>query len=264
MAESSSSRMPVVFVGHGSPMNAIEDNIWSRGHRSLAKLIPPPKALLAISAHWYVGGTYVMDNERPKTIHDFSGFPPQLYEIEYPAPGDAALARRVVELIGDSRAALRSDWGLDHGTWSVLLRMYPKADLPVVQLSINEQLMPADHFAIGRTLAPLRDEGILIMGSGNITHNLRHAMMSYRKGDLSTPVWATGFDADIARAIEQHDTEFLVHAVETDNGRMSQPTLDHYLPLLYSVGATDKNDSVQFPITGFDMGSLSMRSVIFG
>ncbi len=257
-------RMPVLFVGHGSPMNAIEDNEWSRGFRSLAALLPQPRAILSISAHWFVPGTFLTANARPETLHDFGGFPEALYQMQYPAPGDVELARRVVRLVGDERAALTTDWGLDHGTWSVLHHLRPAADCPVVQLSIDERLPPAEHLAIARALAPLRDEGILVMGSGNITHNLRHAFGSFRRGDLSTPPWAVAFDADVSRAVEQHDAAHLVRAVESDAGRMSHPTLDHYLPLLYAIGASDPHDAVRFPITGFDLGSLSMRSVVLG
>ena len=257
-------RMPVLFVGHGSPMNAIEDNAWSRGFRSLAVLLPRPKAILAVSAHWFVPGTFLTGNERPETIHDFGGFPRALYEMQYPAPGDLDLARRIVRLLGETRASLRTDWGLDHGTWSVLHHLCPAADTPVVQLSIDERLPLAGHLAIGRALAPLRDEGVLVIGSGNITHNLRHAMTSAHRGDLATPPWASGFDAEVARAVEQHDGDFLTRAVQSDAGRMAHPSLDHYLPLLYAVGATSPRDAVRFPITGFDLSSLSMRSVLFG
>ena len=258
------SRMPVLFVGHGSPMNAIEDNVWSRGFRALGALLPRPEAILAVSAHWYVPGTFLTGNDRPETIHDFGGFPRALYEMEYPAPGDAALARRVVELVGRERAALRTNWGIDHGTWSVLVHLFPAADCPVVQLSIDARLAPHAHLAIGRALAPLRDEGILVMGSGNITHNLRHAMAAVRAGDTATPPWAQAFDADVARAAEQHDGDFLARVVATGNGRMCHPTPDHFLPVLYAAGAAGGGDPVRFPITGFDLGSLSMRAILYG
>lgn len=257
-------RMPVLFMGHGSPMNAIEDNAWSRKFRELATELPRPSAVLSISAHWFVPGTFLTGNERPETIHDFGGFPQALYDMEYRAPGDVALARRVVELIGPARASLRDDWGLDHGTWTVLHHLLPAADRPVVQLSIDANLPPSDHLAIGRALSPLREAGVLIMGSGNITHNLRYAMTSAARGDLSTPDWAENFDADVARALEQHDGPYLADAVTNANGRMSHPTQDHYLPLLYAVGAASASDAVRFPILGFDYGSLSMRAVLFG
>ena len=257
-------RMPVVFVGHGSPMNALEDSAWSRAFRALAADLPAPRAILAVSAHWFVPGTYLTGNERPETIHDFGGFPRALYEMRYPAPGDPGLARRVVEAIGDGRASVRDDWGLDHGTWSVLVHLRPAADCPVVQLSIDMRAAPAAHLEIGRAIATVRDEGVLILASGNITHNLRHAMTAQYRGETATPPWAAGFDADIARAASAHDTDFLARALDTEQGRMSHPTPDHYLPLLYAAGAADRADQVRFPITGFDMTSLSMRAILFG
>jgi 4,5-DOPA dioxygenase extradiol len=265
LSSPSSGRLPVLFVGHGSPLNAIEDNAWSRGFRALGGLFPRPKAILAISAHWYVSGTSLTGNAHPETIHDFGGFPRGLFEMQYPAPGDVELARRIARLLGEGRATLRTDWGLDHGTWSVLHHVRPAADCPVVQLSLDATLPPSGHLALGRALAPLRDEGVLVMGSGNVTHNLRHAMTHLRSGgDVATPAWASDFDADVARAVEQHDGDFLARAVESDAGRMSHPTIEHYLPLLYVVGAADPHDAVRFPITGFDASSISMRSVLFG
>lgn len=258
------SRMPVLFVGHGSPMNAIEDNKWSQGFRALAGLVPVPKAILCVSAHWFVGGTFLTGNDRPKTIHDFGGFPDELFAMQYPAPGSVALAERVVGLLGAARASVRLDWGLDHGTWSVLHHLRPAADIPVVQLSIDGRMAPRGHLELGQALAPLRDEGVLILGSGNMTHNLRYAMTHAFSGDVSTPDWAAKFDTDVASALLQRDGKFLAEVVATDAGRMSHPSLDHYLPLLYVVGAAHDQDKATFPISGFDLGSLSMRSVIFG
>lgn len=257
-------RMPVLFVGHGSPMNAIEDNVWSRAFRDLAPSLPLPQAILAVSAHWYVRGTFLTENEHPETLHDFGGFPPALYEVLYPAPGQRTLAERVVGMLRENGAGLRSDWGLDHGTWSVLRHMFPQADVPVVQLSIDSHLSHEDHFRIGRSLAPLREEGVLVMASGNIVHNLRHAFSQWDARAPETPAWATAFDASVASALSQHDGSFLAHALEGESGRLSHPTPDHYLPLLYAAGASDGADVVRFPITGFDMGSLSMRAVLFG
>jgi 4,5-DOPA dioxygenase extradiol len=257
-------RMPVLFVGHGSPMNAIEDNVWSRGFRDLGRALPRPKAILTVSAHWYVEGTFTTANERPKTIHDFGGFPDALFRVQYPAPGDPVLARRVVEAVGNRRASVDGTWGLDHGTWSVLMHLRPAADVPVVQLSIDGRLAPAEHLAIGRALAPLRDEGVLVLGSGNLVHNLRHAFGAWHRGETATPEWARDFDLGIARALEEHDSDRLVRALESDAGRLSHPTPDHYLPLLYAAGASSQDDAVRFPIDGFDMASLSMRSVVLG
>jgi len=261
---SSRQRQPVLFAGHGSPMNAIEDNRWSRALRALGPQLPRPRAVLAISAHWFVEGTFATGNDRPETIHDFGGFPQALYQVQYPARGDPALARRAVELLAGRRASLRADWGLDHGTWSVLRHLLPAADVPVVQLSIDGRLPAEGHLAIGQALAPLRDDGVLILGSGNLTHNLRHAFGAASRGDAATPSWASAFDAEAARAVEQRDAAFLIRAMETEQGRMCHPTPDHYLPLLYAVGASGPEDRIQHPITGFDLASLSMRTIRFG
>ena len=257
-------RMPVLFVGHGSPMNAIEDNKWSRGFARIAELIPRPAAILCVSAHWYLPGTMVTANDQPKTIHDFGGFPDALYAVEYPAPGEPELADKVAGLLAKYRASKNMEWGLDHGTWSVLRRMYPQADIPVIQLSIDLRKGPAEHLAVGAALAPLRNEGILIMGSGNIVHNLGYAMQAMNDDDLATPDWAAEFDSKVEAALINHDAASLAGFPGTREGRMAHPTLDHYLPLLYAAGASDENDSVKFPITGFDLGSLSMRAVLFG
>jgi len=260
----SQQRMPVLFIGHGSPMIAIQDNTWSRSFRSLAEQLPKPKAILSISAHWFLPGTFLTGNERPPTLHDFGGFPRELYQMQYPAPGSAELAQRVVNLLGASRASVQHDWGLDHGTWTVLHHLRPKADVPVVQLSLDARLAPSEHLALGRALSGLRDEGILVMGSGNVTHNLRHAFTNMQTGNLSTPAWAERFDQDVAKAFEQHDGAFLTRVIETDAGRMSHPSIDHFLPMLYAAGAAQDSDAVRFPVSGFELGSLSMRSVLLG
>jgi 4,5-DOPA dioxygenase extradiol len=257
-------RMPVLFVGHGNPMNAIEENAWSRGFRDLASLLPRPAAILAVSAHWYVEGTFTTGDERPETIHDFGGFPAELYRVQYPAPGAPDLARRVVALVGERRASVSAGWGLDHGTWSVLVHLRPAADVPVVQLSLDARRAPAEHLAIGRALAPLRDEGVLVMASGNLVHNLPHAFGAWRRGETRAPAWAREFDEGIARALERRDVGHLVAALSTDAGRLAHPTPDHFLPLLYAAGASGAGDAVRFPIEGFDMSSLSMRSVLLG
>jgi len=257
-------RMPVLFVGHGSPMNAIENNVWSRGFQKLGASLPTPSAILAVSAHWYVGATLLTNNEHPETIHDFGGFPRQLHEVEYPARGSTDLAGRVVDLLASHRAARSEDWGLDHGTWSVLCHLRPEADVPVVQLSIDRRLSPNEHLAIGHALTPLRDQGVLIMASGNVTHNLGHAMRSMHTGDTTRPAWAATFDREIENALDQHDHARLAKSITTDAGRLSHPSPDHYLPLLYAAGAANDNDRISYPVSGWDLGSLSMRSVQFG
>jgi 4,5-DOPA dioxygenase extradiol len=257
-----STRMPVLFVGHGSPMNAIEENRWSQGFKALRDLLPRPKAILAVSAHWVTRGTHLTSDEKPATIHDFGGFPAPLYEVQYPAPGDPALAERVSNLLAAYDAGLRGDWGLDHGTWSVLVHLFPEVDVPVVQLSIDGTLEVAAHLDIGAALAPLREEGVLIVGSGNVVHNLRDAFGQLRRGHYATPIWATAFDGAVADALVRRDHAFLAHALDGDEGRQAHPTTDHYLPLLYVAGAGGSSGEVTFPITGFDMGSLSMRAVL--
>ena len=254
--------MPVLFIGHGSPMNAIEDNVWSRAFRELGGALQAPRAILAISAHWCTRGTFVTGNAQPDTIHDFGGFPDALYEVRYPAPGDPALAGRVIDLLGRDVASARMDWGLDHGSWSVLRHMRPEADCPVVQLSLDTQIAPEQHVAIGRALAPLRDEGVLILASGNIVHNLRDAFSRMHSGDAGTPLWARDFDQAVVEGLERRDPASLCRILETDKGRVAHPSLDHYLPLLYAAGASG-DDSPAFPIEGFDLGSLSMRAVRF-
>jgi 4,5-DOPA dioxygenase extradiol len=257
--------MPVLFVGHGSPMNAVLDNRWSRGFRELGASVPEPKAILAVSAHWFVPGTYLTSNAKPKTIHDFGGFPQALYEIAYPAPGRPELADHVRHLIGQQRAALSDEWGLDHGTWSVLLHMYPEARIPVIQLSIDQRLDMSAHHRLARSLGALRDEGVLIMASGNIVHNLRDAMQRMSTGESDTPEWAQRFDADLAQALLQRDSRALTSAwPDSQFGRIAHPSPDHFIPLLYAQAASDDRDAVTFPIEGFDLGSVSMRAVMFG
>jgi 4,5-DOPA dioxygenase extradiol len=241
-------------------MNAIEDNVFSRGHAALASLVPRPRAVLAVSAHWETDGTFATLDDPPPTIHDFGGFPAELYAMRYAVRGDAVLAERAAKLAGGSATDGR---GLDHGAWSVLHRMFPAADVPVVQLSLDVRSTANEHLAIGRALAPLRDEGVLILGSGNLTHDLRDAFGRLRRGDASTPDWAARFDADAARALSARDEAWLANALATPDGRRAHPTAEHWLPILYAFGASDGSDVTSFPVTGFDLGSLSMRCVLF-
>jgi 4,5-DOPA dioxygenase extradiol len=257
--------MPALFVGHGSPMNVIEDNRWSRGFARLPSLLPKPVAIVAVSAHWFGPGSFVTANRNPETIHDFSGFPPALYEISYPASGAPELAERVSSLLGRDRVSLSSDWGLDHGTWSVLRWMYPEADVSVVQLSIDSRLSVNQHHELAGNLASLRDDRILLLGSGNVVHNLRDAFHRKESGTDETPAWANRFDETVSDALAHHDTETLLALwPDGDDGRRAHPSPDHWLPLLYVYAATDASETVTFPIEGFDWGSLSMRSVLFG
>ena len=263
-ASTGARRMPVLFVGHGSPLNAVSDNQFSRGFAALAALVPRPRAILAVSAHWYIVGTHLTGDESPQTIHDFYGFPRSLYDIEYPAPGNVELARTAAGLVGADRSAIRHDWGLDHGTWSVLRWMFRRADIPVVQLSIDARLNVREHLGLAARLAPLREVGVLIMGSGNITHNLVDAFRRMSQGDGSTPSWSASFDATVVGCLQGRDTERLVALWPgTDEGRLAHPTPDHWLPLIYAYAMTDASDTLQFPVDGFDVG-LSMRSALFG
>ena len=256
-------RMPVLFAGHGNPMNAILDNKWSQGFRHLGELVPRPKAILAVSAHWYVPGTFLMGNHDPKTIHDFGGFPQELYEVQYPAPGFPGLAEDASRLLAPWKASVRSDWGLDHGTWSVLRHMYPKADIPVVQLSIDGHAPMQAHWDIGHALQPLRDQGVLIVGSGNLVHNLRSAFAKMRAGIGTRESWATDFDERTASSLQDRDRTALEQACGDATGRLAHPSPDHYIPILYAAGAAGRDAEVSFPTEGFDMGDISMRSVLF-
>jgi 4,5-DOPA dioxygenase extradiol len=265
VGSAASRRMPVLFVGHGSPMNAVEDNAWSRGFRSLAGLVPAPKAIVSISAHWTAPGLFLTGDARPRTIHDMSGFPREVQEFKYAAGGSPDLAARVRRMLGEERAALDHSWGIDHGTWSVLARMYPAADVPVIQLSLDERLAPAAHHELGLRLAELRDEGVLILGSGNVTHSLGDAMRRMRSGDTSTPDWARRFDAAVADGMSAHDVKGMLSLwPDTEDGRKSHPSGEHFLPLLYVLGAAQAGEAVTFPIEGFDAGSISMRSILIG
>lgn len=254
-------RMPLLFIGHGSPMNAIEDNRWSRALIALGKTLPRPRALLVVSAHWQTRGTCVTANPQPPTIHDFGGFPDALHQLQYPASGDATLVKRVCELLPGCKPTM--EWGLDHGAWSVLVHTHPQADVPVVQLSMDVDASPEAQVQMGRALAPLRDEGVMIVASGNLIHNLRDFFQRMQTGDESIPAWAQEFADRSTRAIEQRDTAELCRLPATDAGRMSHPTAEHYLPLLYVMGAVDENDGIRYPVTGFDFGALSMRSVVW-
>lgn len=256
-------RQPVLFVGHGSPMNAIEHNRWSGALRALAPTLRRPDAVLVVSAHWFVAGSWITAQAAPVTIHDFGGFPPELHAVQYPAPGAPALADAIAQGSG-GRIRTTTGWGLDHGAWSVLTHLFPAADVPVLQLSIDQRATLADHAALGTALARWRDAGVLILGSGNIVHNLGHAFRAWRAGDTATPDWAERFDATVADALHSAArVDGVIAAARGADMAIAHPTPEHFLPLLYAAAASDGADTVTFPITGFDMGSLSMRSVRF-
>ena len=252
-------RMPTLFVGHGSPMNAIEDNPFSRAWNALGETLDKPNAILSVSAHWFTRGTKVNDSPTPNMIYDMYGFPEELYQLKYPAPGLPALAYRARSLIGDA-VTIDNNWGLDHGTWSVLRRMFPKADIPIVQLSINAMLTPAEHYAIGQALRPLRDEGVLIFGSGNVVHNL--SRVDWRMNDGQP--WAQEFDQFIHQAIQNGDHESVIQYDRIgEAAQLSVPSMDHFAPLLYVLGASDADDAISAFNTDCTLGSMSMTSYLF-
>ena len=255
--------LPALFLGHGNPMNAISENGYTAAWRRIGESTPRPKAILAISAHWFVPGIRVTVSTAPRTIHDFGGFPAALYQVQYPAPGDPALADRLQRLL--SPLSVRSDhsWGLDHGTWSVLRHLYPAADIPVVQLSIDETQPAAFHFAMGEKLAPLREEGVLIMGSGNLVHNL-HAY-AWGANARAPYDWAVRFETAARQLMLAGDLEPLVNYERLGpDAALSVPTPDHYLPLLYVLGARRRHDPIRFPVEGIEGGSISMLAVQVG
>jgi 4,5-DOPA dioxygenase extradiol len=258
-------RMPVLFVGHGSPMNAIEDNQFSRGWQATARKLPRPSAILCVSAHWETAGSLVTGMDQPPTIHDFGGFPRELFEVQYPAPGSRRLARETIGTVKKVAIGIDREWGLDHGCWSVLRRMYPDADVPVVQLSLDRSMTARHHYELGRELAPLRDAGVLILASGNIVHNLGRISLP-RNGDFNTPFglpWAleasdlfkTLIDGD--RHDELIDYQSLGNAV-----RLAVPTPEHYLPLLYSLALKGDAESISLFNDEAVAGSLTMTSLI--
>jgi len=255
--------IPALFFGHGNPMNALRRNGYTERWTAIGTNLPRPKAILCVSAHWYVPGAAVTVNTAPRTIHDFGGFPRELYEVQYPAPGDPDLARRVQKLLAPLAVELDERWGLDHGTWSVLCHVYPKADIPIVQLSIDETKPASFHYEIGQRLAPLREEGILIVGSGNLVHNLhtyawgRHAVDPFE--------WAVRFEQEARGLLLSGDHKPLIHYERLGrDATLSVPTPDHYLPLLYVIGSGAAKEPLTFPVEGVDGGSISMLTVQLG
>ncbi|HZW23297.1 4,5-DOPA dioxygenase extradiol [Noviherbaspirillum sp.] len=256
-----SHRLPAIFVGHGSPMNALEDNAYTQAWARIGQTIPKPKAILAVSAHWYTHGTAVTAMETPRTIHDFGGFPQALFDMRYPAPGSPPLAGRVRELLQPVDVRLDHEWGLDHGTWSVLVKMYPDADIPVVQLSIDANQPPSFHLETGRRLAALRDEGVLLLATGDIVHNLR----TMRWGSVPAYDWAARFNQEVRDCLLRGDMQQL--AAYEDWGHdahLSVPTPEHFLPLLYIAGAKLDDEPVSIPVDGIELGSVSMMVVAVG
>lgn len=254
--------MPALFVGHGSPMNTLADNRCTAAWRRLGQALPRPSAILVISAHWYVPGTAVTAMETPRTIHDFQGFPQALFDFRYPAPGSPALAERVRQMLSPLAVTADDAWGLDHGAWSVLAHLFPEADVPVVQLSIDRRQPPPFHYETGKRLAALRDEGVLILGSGNVVHNL--GLLRWDAPDAAYD-WALRFELAVKERLLRRDPGGLVEWEKLDpQARRAVPTPEHYLPLLYCIATQKEGEAVSFPVEGIEMGSLSMLSVCIG
>lgn len=256
---------PTLFVGHGSPMNAIEENEFTNQWKKITQNFEKPKAIICISAHWLTHGTLVTAMEDPKTIHDFGGFPQALFDVQYPAPGSVDVAHWTIESVHSTKVQENSDWGLDHGTWSILKNMYPDADVPVIQLSIDYNKPLSYHFQLAQELKALRKKGVLIIGSGNMVHNL--GMVAWDK--LNSPGfgfdWALEIDAVLKQKIENRDFQSLVNWNSLHKQiSLAVPTLDHYIPLIYSVGLSEKEDDISFFNNKAIAGSLTMTSVQFG
>lgn len=260
----SDKRMPALFLGHGSPINVLEENRYTETWRRLGEKLPRPKAIIAVSAHWNIRGTSVTAMEKPRTIHDFGGFPQALFDTHYPASGSPALARQIVDVLSPIEVKLDEEWGFDHGTWGVLIKMYPDADIPVVQLSVDSSQPAAWHFELGRRLATLRDQGVMIVASGNVVHNLR--MVRWQEEAPAYP-WAESFNQFVRDNVQWQGDDSqhpLIHFMQHEGAALSNPTPEHYLPLLYVLGARAQDEAVSIPVDGIEMGSLSMLSVQVG
>lgn len=258
-----SEKMPVLFLGHGNPMNAIEDNQFTRGFKNIAKTLPKPNAIICISAHWYTKGTKVTAMDFPETIHDFGGFPKELFKQQYPAKGDFELAKKTKELLHPSLVELDEKWGLDHGTWSVLKHLYPNADIPVIQLSIDYTKDAQYHFELAKQLSKLRDKGVLIIGSGNIVHNLR--LVDWRNFDKDN--YGHDWAIEARETINKHLLDgnykpLLEYKKQSKALQLAIPTPDHFLPLIYSLGLQQKNENISLFNDKLVAGSLSMTSLL--
>jgi 4,5-DOPA dioxygenase extradiol len=252
--------MPVLFVGHGSPMNALEDNAYTRAWRGLGERLPRPRAILVISAHWETKGVLITAAARQRTIHDFYGFPQALFDVQYTPPGDPELARTIAQMLAPYARADLDSWGLDHGAWSVLLSMYPEQDIPTLQLSMDIRLGPQDHYRIGQALKPLRDQGVLIIGSGDIVHNLR--LFDRRPGAV-TPQWAVDFNERVKARIAAGDDQALIDYAALPDVHRAFPEPEHFHPLLYVLGAREPDEPVEF-LTDDVISAVSMTSALIG
>ncbi|MFP1873057.1 4,5-DOPA dioxygenase extradiol [Lonsdalea quercina] len=257
------SRMPAFFLGHGSPMNVLEDNIYTETWRKLGETLPRPKAIVAVSAHWFTRGTAVTAMDAPRTIHDFGGFPQALFDTQYPAPGSPALARQIQQLLSPVPVHLdERDWGLDHGSWGVLIKAFPQADIPVVQLSVDGTQPAEYHYQLGQRLSTLRDQGVMMVASGNVVHNLRQVK---REGEAAPYPWASAFNQFVRDHLTYRgDNHPLVDFMQHPETALANPSPDHFLPLLYVLGCRQGKEPVSILIDGIEMGSLSMLSVQVG
>jgi 4,5-DOPA dioxygenase extradiol len=263
--KNSTFRMPVLFVGHGSPMYAIEENEFVQKWRSLGEELPIPKAIIAVSAHWETRGTQVTAMQYPKTIHDFGGFPRELYEVEYPAPGSPELANEAIKTIHGTPVSADEKWGLDHGTWSVIRRIYPKADIPIVQLSLDYHKSPKEHYQLAKELAAFRDKGVMIIGSGNIVHNLRQVAWDRPDDEEYGHDWAIEANDLVKKLILENNHKALIDYQSLGRAvQLAAPTPDHFLPLLYTLALKRDDEEVSFFNDKAVMGSLTMTSVKIG
>jgi 4,5-DOPA dioxygenase extradiol len=254
-------RMPALFIGHGSPMNAIEQNTFTKSWEDIARDIPQPKAIMCISAHWETIGTQVTAMPWPKTIHDFYGFPKALFDVQYAAPGSPEWAEEIKRRIPQPEITHNLDWGLDHGTWSVLVKMYPKADIPVFQISLSRNKAAQYHFDLAKQLQFLRDEGVLIISSGNMVHNLRILDWNMQGRGFD---WAIEMDEYLKKKILDGNFDSLIHFIDSSKAQIGHPSVEHYLPLLYTIGLHAGKEPIDFPTEGLDFGSISMRSLKVG
>jgi 4,5-DOPA dioxygenase extradiol len=258
-------RMPVLFLGHGNPMNAIEENEFVTGFRNISKQIPKPNAILCVSAHWETRGTFVTAMENPVTIHDFGGFPQALFEVQYPAPGSAELAKETKELIKSKEVGLDDKWGLDHGAWTVIKHLYPNADVPVIQMSLDYYMSPKEHYELGQQLAALRHKGVLIIGSGNMVHNLGLLQWDKMKADNYAFDWALEASEKMKHFILDGDHASLInYKSQGKSFNLAIPSAEHYLPLIYALSLKEKNEEIILFNDKAVAGSLTMTSVKIG
>lgn len=256
------ARMPLVFFGHGSPMNALAQNRYTETWRRIGAAVPRPKAILAVSAHWYIPQTAVTALDSPRTIHDFGGFPQELFDVQYPAPGDPALAAQVRELLKPTQVSLDKSWGLDHGVWSVLVHAFPRADIPVLQLSIDATQSPRAHYELAKKLAPLRDAEVLIAGFGNVVHNLRKIQW---QENTQAYAWASRFNEKARDSLSAQDHESLIdYSNKGEAALLSVPTPEHYLPLLYIIAQQQPDEKISFPVDGIEHASIGMLTFTIG